>query len=111
MSLTVGRVRWGRSFYIYHWRAHRYCVAHDEALCAFDRVASYDLMRGLDVQVYHIARMAEVIGAEHARRFRGIYPYPNADMHQPDEKAQLNLFLGEWLSHCLACGHEFEAVR
>ncbi|RBL65891.1 DUF1249 domain-containing protein, partial [Pseudomonas sp. MWU13-2625] len=20
-------------------------------------------------------------------------------------------FLGEWLSHCLACGHEFEAVR
>ncbi|EGH20233.1 hypothetical protein PSYMO_01535 [Pseudomonas amygdali pv. mori str. 301020] len=65
----------------------------------------------LEVQVYHDARMAEVIGAEHARRFRGIYPYPNADMHQPDEKAQLNLFLGEWLSHCLACGHEFEAVR
>ncbi|NAT16123.1 DUF1249 domain-containing protein, partial [Pseudomonas syringae pv. actinidifoliorum] len=25
---------------------------------------------------------------------RGIYPYPNAHMHQPDEKAQLNLFLG-----------------
>jgi uncharacterized protein YqiB (DUF1249 family) len=32
-------------------------------------------------------------------------------MHQPDEKAQLNVFLGEWLSHCLALGHEFEAVR
>jgi uncharacterized protein YqiB (DUF1249 family) len=55
--------------------------------------------------------MAEVIGAEHARRFRSIYPYPNAAMHQPDEKAQLNVFLGEWLSHCLACGHEYEAVR
>ncbi|BBP74399.1 DUF1249 domain-containing protein [Pseudomonas gingeri NCPPB 3146 = LMG 5327] len=65
----------------------------------------------LQVQVYHDARMAEVISAEHARRFRSIYPYPNAAMHQPDEKAQLNVFLGEWLSHCLACGHEFEAVR
>ncbi len=65
----------------------------------------------LQVQVYHDARMAEVISAEHARRFRSIYPYPNTAMHQPDEKAQLNVFLGEWLSHCLACGHEFEAVR
>ena len=65
----------------------------------------------LQVQVYHDARMAEVISAEHARRFRSIYPYPNSAMHQPDEKAQLNVFLGEWLSHCLACGHEFEAIR
>ena len=65
----------------------------------------------LQVQVYHDARMAEVICAEHARRFRSIYPYPNAAMHQPDEKAQLNVFLGEWLSHCLACGHEYEVVR
>jgi uncharacterized protein YqiB (DUF1249 family) len=39
----------------------------------------------LEVQVYHDARMAEVVSAEHARRF-GIYPYPNAAMHQPDEK-------------------------
>ena len=31
----------------------------------------------LEVQVYHDARMAEVISAEHARRFRSIYPYPN----------------------------------
>ncbi|HCC61557.1 MAG TPA: DUF1249 domain-containing protein [Pseudomonas sp.] len=64
----------------------------------------------MDVRVYHDARMAEVIGAENARRFRGIYSYPNAQMHQPDEKNQLNLFLGEWLGHCLACGHELEFV-
>jgi len=64
----------------------------------------------LEVRVYHDARMAEVIGAQNARRFRSIYPYPNAAMHQPDEKSQLNLFLGEWLSHCLACGHELEPV-
>ncbi|NQD95866.1 DUF1249 domain-containing protein [Pseudomonas sp. CrR25] len=60
----------------------------------------------LEVRVYHDARMAEVVCAENARRLRSIYPYPNAAMHQPDEKSQLNLFLGEWLSHCLACGHE-----
>ncbi|AYF89756.1 DUF1249 domain-containing protein [Metapseudomonas lalkuanensis] len=64
----------------------------------------------LEVRVYHDARMAEVVGAENARRFRSVYSYPNADMHQPDEKSQLNLFLGEWLSHCLACGHELEPV-
>ncbi|BCG27333.1 MULTISPECIES: DUF1249 domain-containing protein [Pseudomonas] len=64
----------------------------------------------LEVRVYHDARMAEVVGAENARRLRSFYPYPNADMHQPDEKSQLNVFLGEWLSHCLACGHELEPV-
>jgi uncharacterized protein YqiB (DUF1249 family) len=26
-------------------------------------------------------------------------------------KTQLNLFLGEWLSHCLACGHELAPVQ
>ena len=62
------------------------------------------------VRVDHDARMAEVVGAENARRFRSIYTYPNADMHQPDEKTQLNLFLGEWLGHCLACGHELQPV-
>lgn len=64
----------------------------------------------LEVRVYHDARMAEVIGAENARRLNIRYPYPNAAMHQPDEKSQLNLFLGEWLSHCLACGHEPQPV-
>lgn len=64
----------------------------------------------LVVRVYHDARMAEVVGTEHARRLDIRYPYPNAAMHQPDEKSQLNLFLGEWLSHCLACGHEPQPV-
>ncbi|MDI6527280.1 DUF1249 domain-containing protein [Pseudomonas otitidis] len=64
----------------------------------------------LEVRVYHDARMAEVVAAENARRLRSFYPYPNVDMHQPDEKSQLNLFLGEWLSHCLVCGHEVEPV-
>lgn len=64
----------------------------------------------LEVRAYHDARMAEVVGAARSRGFRGRYPYPNAAMHQPDEKSQLNLFLGEWLSHCQALGHELEPV-
>ncbi len=59
----------------------------------------------LEVRVYHDARMAEVTGAEHCRRLRPRYAYPNPAMHQPDEKTQLNLFLGEWLAHYLRCGH------
>lgn len=60
----------------------------------------------LEVRVYHDARMAEVTAAENLRRFRSLYPYPNPQMHQPNEKFQLNLFLGEWLSHCFSCGYE-----
>ncbi len=63
------------------------------------------------VRVYHDARMAEVMEPSGPRALLGRYFYPNPDMRQPDEKTQLNLFLGEWLSHCLACGHELEPVR
>ena len=63
----------------------------------------------VEVRVYHDARMAEVITADNVRRLRSLYPYPNEGMHQPDEKTQLNLFLGEWLDHCLACGHALES--
>ncbi len=48
----------------------------------------------LQVQVYHDARMAEVIAAEHARRFRSIYPYPNVAMHQPDEESPAQYIFG-----------------
>jgi uncharacterized protein YqiB (DUF1249 family) len=64
----------------------------------------------LQVRVYHDARMAEVVSADHTRCLRSTYVYPNRAMHQPDEKTQLNLFLGEWLRHCLACGHELQPV-
>ncbi len=57
-----------------------------------------------------VAAYRPTVGAEQARRLMAIYPYPNQAMHQPDEKNQLNLFLGEWLAHCLACGHEMEPV-
>lgn len=64
----------------------------------------------LVVRLYHDARVAEVICTRQRRQLAGVYPYPNRQMHQPDEKAQLNAFLGEWLSHCLAQGQVLEEV-
>lgn len=53
----------------------------------------------LTVRLYHDARVAEVTEASPFRRVQARYPYPNAGMHQRDEKAQWNRFLGEWLTH------------
>jgi len=61
------------------------------------------------VRLYHDAGMAEVVCVRR-RQMAGVYPYPNPLMHQPDEKAQLNEYLGEWLSHCLNHGHMIEPV-
>lgn len=57
------------------------------------------------VHLYHDVRMAEVTDFQRQRHFSGRYRYPNPRMHQPDEKLQLNRFLGEWLEHGLAHGH------
>ncbi|WP_027966471.1 DUF1249 domain-containing protein [Halomonas halocynthiae] len=59
----------------------------------------------MQVHLYHDARMAEVTDFQRQRHFDGRYRYPNAHMRQPDEKLQLNRFLGEWLNHGLAHGH------
>jgi len=60
------------------------------------------------VHLYHDVRMAEVTDFQRQRHFDGRYRYPNARMHQPDEKLQLNRFLGEWLEHGLAHGHSLD---
>ena len=54
----------------------------------------------MEVRLYRDVNMAEVVAAYNRRRFRGVYPYPNEQMLQPDEKYQLNHFLGEWLGYC-----------
>ncbi|MDO6563259.1 DUF1249 domain-containing protein [Amphritea sp. 1_MG-2023] len=64
----------------------------------------------LIVRLYHDARAAEVICRKSRHQFRGVYHYPNDQMHQKDEKAQLNQYLGEWLSHCLSHGQATESV-
>lgn len=62
------------------------------------------------VRLYHDARMAEVLCIRQRRQLSGRYAYPNPRMHQPDEKAQLNAFLGECLNQCLSHGHLLEPV-
>ena len=67
----------------------------------FEDQALHDAMPAprLTVRLYHDARVAEVTEATPFRRVQARYPYPNSHMHQRDEKAQWNRFLGEWLAH------------
>lgn len=66
---------------------------------------SWLAMPALRIRLYHDARLAEVVCSKQHRQLQGRYSYPNAQMRQPDEKAQLNRYLSEWLSQCLAHGH------
>ncbi|GGW56300.1 DUF1249 domain-containing protein [Alishewanella tabrizica] len=63
-----------------------------------------------DVQLYHDARLAEVVRAQQQWRFIGVYPYPNNTMSQPDEKRQINLLLRDWLNLCSRQGYCAEPV-
>lgn len=56
------------------------------------------------IRLYHDARMAEVVSLKRRSQLPGRYDYPNKEMHQPDEKYQLNQHLAEWLSHCTTQG-------
>lgn len=56
------------------------------------------------VRVSHDAQVAEVVEFHRRRRLQARYAYPNVEMYQPDEKLQVNRFLGEWLQHCLRWG-------
>jgi len=56
------------------------------------------------IRLYHDARNTEVISSQNIRQVKPRYDYPNADMHHPDEKQQINLFLNEWLHLCLKLG-------
>lgn len=62
------------------------------------------------VRIYHDAKLAEVIECQAHSRIRAVNDYPNTYMQQPDEKMQLNIFLGEWLQHCLNHGHSAEKI-
>ena len=69
---------------------------------------------GLDavfqVRLYADARMAEVTAFQRQRAAASRYAYPNPAMRQPDEKAQWNFLLGEWLVHVLAHGYPVDQM-
>lgn len=56
------------------------------------------------IRLYHDARMAEVISSQDIHQVKPRYDYPNEQMHQQDEKQQINQFLNEWLHLCLHQG-------
>jgi len=58
----------------------------------------------ITVRLYHDAHVAEVLSFQKNRYVKQRYEYPNQKMYMPDEKAQLNRFLGEWLAHCKQVG-------
>lgn len=58
----------------------------------------------LYVRIYHDARVAEVIQPDFHARIKPAYGYPNPQMHQKDEKYQINAFLNDWLVCCLSNG-------
>lgn len=64
----------------------------------------------LQVRLYHDAKSAEVVSFEGVEKPVPKCDYPNPRMHQRDEKAQWNHFLGEWLSHCFQHGLSTELV-
>lgn len=59
----------------------------------------------LKVRLYHDVRMAEVVNWLGQRQLQPRYEYPNKHMRQPDEKAQWNSFLADWLSYAIHHGY------
>jgi uncharacterized protein len=76
------------------------CRYTSTLLLSHERKHEWVTPPSMEVRMYHDAGLAEVAAAYNSRRFRGVYPYPNEQMLQPDEKYQLNQFLGEWLGYC-----------
>lgn len=64
----------------------------------------------LSVRIYHDANTAEVMACWRGIQLNSRYTYPNYHMYQEDEKLQLNLFLGEWLTYCLEHGHSLSEI-
>jgi len=56
------------------------------------------------VRAYHDANTAEVISYQGHKNLLPRYTKPNPKMYYPDEKMQVNQFLGEWLTHCIKVG-------
>jgi len=65
----------------------------------------------MEVRVYDDAKSAEVISFEEHRNFKFRYALPNSKMYQPDEKSQINRYLGELLTHCIKYGYSLETVN
>lgn len=75
-----------------------------------DVVLSHPLLQPalLQVRSYHDVRLSEVIAFQRRQAREGRYSYPNEEMFHPDEKVQVNAFLGETLRFVLDKGYSLE---
>ena len=81
------------------------CSRYTTVLALSQRAAARGIAElRIKVRAYHDARSAEVIEFQGERGFDAVYAYPNTEMRQPDEKAQVNRFLCEFLNACLKHG-------
>lgn len=64
----------------------------------------------MEIRVYHDVKSAEVFSFERHKRLKYSYDYPNPQMYLPDEKAQINKYLGELLIFCINHGHSLMKV-
>lgn len=74
------------------------------------QVPDYFARQTFMVRVYLDARSSEVVTFARRGSFRGVYPYPNPDMFQANEKEQLNRWLAEWLQLLLTHGRSAEKL-
>lgn len=89
--------------------SHSYGGRSNVVKCAKNKKSSR-LVYQADVRLYHDASVAEVVKCQRYHQFAARYTYPNVDMHQIDEKVQMNRFLGELLAHCLSYGRVSETI-
>lgn len=62
------------------------------------------LKSSFTVRLYHDLQLAEMISSQGLERFAASYEQPNQNMHQRDEKRQINNFLADWLRLCFTKG-------
>ncbi len=60
------------------------------------------------IRIYHDARLAEVVACQQDSKFFAVYPFILAKVPFQNEKRDVNLFLREWLNHCLAQGYRLK---
>ncbi|MFY0666200.1 MAG: DUF1249 domain-containing protein [Natronospirillum sp.] len=74
------------------------------------QVPEYFARQTFMVRVYLDARSSEVVTFARRGSFKGVYPYPNPEMFQANEKEQLNRWLAEWLQLLMAHGRSGEKM-
>lgn len=63
------------------------------------------------IRVYLDASTSEVMLQQQQGSLKGVYPYPNPQMFQVDERAQLNRWLAQWLRVLMRCGAQQHLPR